>query len=603
MTTVIIPSAGLCTSLGPLCDHIPKSLLMVGNKTMLMLQYEHYLKFYLVDKFVVLVAARYLTLVTAYCRVQDMNVEVFEVEYGRGSLDAVQSYVENSNIKSNIVLNWSDVLLTSPLIDTGLGVDGVRVAVSPNKDCRFTVNDDVIKNSKDGSGDLLGVYYFDNAELLKELFETKLYDIADALQFNKTRVTTSLVKCAETGCLASYLDASNEVTSRDFNNVEITNNIVTKKSLTKKGHKLIALEKKWYSKCHKFFRPDVIRSYGNTLITQRIEAPMLCDTRFDTPRQYEVLLRLKRFILVMSRHVEGKYVTREDAVKDIDIEATMKMAERVSKVKPIIDSYSVKKVNGVKIDDSMFDMLVSLLKINVPSYYGFFHGDINFSNVFVSNNMFKLIDPRAHFGKSEMFGPLSYEMAKLTYACSGYDKFSSNKSFTFDIDTEGHLRFNIEVFVEGFEDFFDTNDLLWLPIIWRALSGYLSNDPVKCMIAYYHSYVIAEQIIDYLGLHAKARYVIDLDDTLGEWNDDRKYNDFAVIDKMRLKVNQLYNQGNHITICTARGRKSGADDDFINSTVRFQIRQWLACNDISYHKLSFNKEYANVYIDDKAVTI
>lgn len=64
--------------------------------------------------------------------------------------------------------------------------------------------------------------------------------------------------------------------------------------------------------------------------------------------------------------------------------------------------------------------------------------------------------------------------------------------------------------------------------------------------------------------------------------------------------NQLFNDGNEIVVCTARGSKSCTTLEERKNKYAWIIQQWLKDNHVQYHELSFNKEYADVYIDDRA---
>lgn len=65
-------------------------------------------------------------------------------------------------------------------------------------------------------------------------------------------------------------------------------------------------------------------------------------------------------------------------------------------------------------------------------------------------------------------------------------------------------------------------------------------------------------------------------------------------------VRKLYDDGNEIVVCTARGSKSCGSQIEREVKYRILIEEWLKMNAIPYHRLSFNKEYADAYIDDRA---
>lgn len=96
--------------------------------------------------------------------------------------------------------------------------------------------------------------------------------------------------------------------------------------------------------------------------------------------------------------------------------------------------------------------------------------------------------------------------------------------------------------------------------------------------------------------------VIDFDGTLALG--DTKDIDLMIPNlKLVSLINSLYKDGNIIKIVTARGCKSCSS--FLERHQKYFdiITSWLNKHDIKYHELSFYKEYADVYIDDRGINI
>jgi hypothetical protein len=95
------------------------------------------------------------------------------------------------------------------------------------------------------------------------------------------------------------------------------------------------------------------------------------------------------------------------------------------------------------------------------------------------------------------------------------------------------------------------------------------------------------------------KIVFDLDGTLCT-NTDGNYSDAKPLSTRISRVNQLYDDGNHITIFTARGMGRSGDDPveaekkFIDLT-RDQLNRW----GVKYHRLILGKPSADLYIDAK----
>jgi hypothetical protein len=88
-------------------------------------------------------------------------------------------------------------------------------------------------------------------------------------------------------------------------------------------------------------------------------------------------------------------------------------------------------------------------------------------------------------------------------------------------------------------------------------------------------------------------YCFDLDGTLctnteGEYETAQPF--FDRIDK----VNELYDNGNHILIFTARGYVNGID---WTDLTQKQLFRW----GIKYHELKLGKPFAHIYVDDRGI--
>lgn len=69
------------------------------------------------------------------------------------------------------------------------------------------------------------------------------------------------------------------------------------------------------------------------------------------------------------------------------------------------------------------------------------------------------------------------------------------------------------------------------------------------------------------------------------------------------KLNKFYDEGWRIILCTSRGNLS-CDGDLEKRKEKYEalIVDWMDRHGVKYHELSFHKEYAEYYVDDKALT-
>jgi quercetin dioxygenase-like cupin family protein len=88
------------------------------------------------------------------------------------------------------------------------------------------------------------------------------------------------------------------------------------------------------------------------------------------------------------------------------------------------------------------------------------------------------------------------------------------------------------------------------------------------------------------------RYFIDLDNTLCTTIDGDYANAEPIYERIQ-RVNELKGEGNHITIWTARGTRSGKD---YYELTKSQLIQW----DVQYDELLLGKPDYDIYIDDKS---
>jgi len=91
------------------------------------------------------------------------------------------------------------------------------------------------------------------------------------------------------------------------------------------------------------------------------------------------------------------------------------------------------------------------------------------------------------------------------------------------------------------------------------------------------------------------KYFFDLDNTLCHTNKSDYNNSIPIYERIN-HVNKLKEEGNHITIWTARGATSGID--YKELTIK-QLNEW----NIKYDELVMGKPNYDIYIDDKSYNV
>ncbi len=90
------------------------------------------------------------------------------------------------------------------------------------------------------------------------------------------------------------------------------------------------------------------------------------------------------------------------------------------------------------------------------------------------------------------------------------------------------------------------------------------------------------------------KYCFDIDGTICSQEED--YNNAKpYLDRIEI-INGLFEDGNNITLFTARGTVTKIDWEEVTIN---QLKKW----NVKYHRLLFGKPDADFYIDDKAVDI
>lgn len=97
------------------------------------------------------------------------------------------------------------------------------------------------------------------------------------------------------------------------------------------------------------------------------------------------------------------------------------------------------------------------------------------------------------------------------------------------------------------------------------------------------------------------RIVFDIDDTLS-FTISRDWENATPNEPLIQKINKLFDEGWEIFLITARGSISCKSRGEAYEKYGEQLIHWLRKHKVNYHKLSFDKELAAYYVDDKGIT-
>jgi len=188
-----------------------------------------------------------------------------------------------------------------------------------------------------------------------------------------------------------------------------------------------------------------------------------------------------------------KHVLKGQYMNDIHIETHVKIMDRLKDVKPIIDSYTIKKVNNITL--CSFEDLFSFIKAKIQEYislkekytYVPIHGDCQFNNILydIETDDMVFIDPRGYFGSSSIFGIPEYDIAKVVFALTGYDIFDNMQIDTLDIDGDNLNMKNIFLEENPLEEESLTKYLVLS--IWLGNAHCFKDTPLKAVYSYYYA--------------------------------------------------------------------------------------------------------------------
>jgi thiamine kinase-like enzyme len=209
-------------------------------------------------------------------------------------------------------------------------------------------------------------------------------------------------------------------------------------------------------------------------------------------------------------HSIKKSVDNPFLLNDVIMEAHTKINNRYNEIEDFIKSFgkNIVKVNGLNLRSKHHRNILTDLFLRIEKYYSnhgeysLIHGDLQQSNSMIDKNYkITIIDPRGYFGHTNFYGLPDYDIAKVLYSLSGYDKFNYSNSFYINSLTDEEIIFDIpKPNTHGISDYinqhFHNIHWLWLSVIWIGLAAYIKNNPIKSLAAFYHGLFLATKVLD-----------------------------------------------------------------------------------------------------------
>ncbi len=522
---LLIVAAGLGSRVSNITHNIiPKYLISIDHFYGLYHIIKYWKKY--VDSFYLVIHPSYINLTEYYINNfhKDINIIIIPYVDSDGTAYTIKSILTNYNQyfeNKELCITWCDIYPDEKVnIDFNLIKENVCIFTN-GYECRYKYNNSFnkIENVGKTGGDIIGIYYIKNINLIKEDINIiKNTDIVDYLDKYNSIQKYELEKINDYGDELKLDNLRKEyekikINCRHFNELIIDKEkkTVFKRGVDNQGKIIIKNEINWYKylKNHKSNNdfnlpiPNIIFLSNEFYVLEYLDNYITLNKYLEDCKENKELIIEKMIENVNFLHsIENKKIDKITFMYDYMFETETKIKERLKDIKPILDSIEkIEYVNGKKINS--FDIVFQKVKNIIFDYldnlkenynYNIIHGDLNFSNIMINpdNKDIKFIDPRGGFGKTKVFGSKDYDYAKILYALNGYDNFQqsfyfqpsfynkNNKSIEFNIPT-------IELSKEFLDKYFKKIHYALLIVIWLGLAQYTKNNYWKCICSYYHA--------------------------------------------------------------------------------------------------------------------
>lgn len=494
---VIIQAGGKGTRLEGLTRNRPKCLVPVNNRPMIFWAFrafkEERIKVICDYKSDALV--RYLKAFGS-----EYDVEVVKAE-GTGTISGIAQAIADIPDNEPILVLWCDLLLnenfelpkclqTLPLSENFVGISG-------SFPCRWSFRDGAFVHEASESAGVAGFFVFKNKAELAGIPASGAL-VPWLMESGIPFTPFYLENITEVGTVKAFERLAKPAICRPFNDVQMTEETVTKRGIDAQGKKIAIDEIAWYKHVASlgFTAMPKIYSY-EPLVMERIKGRNICE--------YDVLPISEKRRVVDSivdgvnelHHLEPAVPAVES---DLNKNYITKTFDRLAKVEDLVpfarDEYI--RINGRYYKNIFYDRdaLQTILKKRYPQEFRLIHGDCTFSNMLYDRLQGKVffIDPRGYFGKTKLYGDVDYDWAKVYYSLVGnYDQFN-RKKFALAIDDRG-VELTVkpnnwadmeDYFFERLEGVSKTKIRALHAVIWLSLTTYAWEDYDSICGAFYN---------------------------------------------------------------------------------------------------------------------
>lgn len=494
---VIVQAGGKGTRLEGLTRNRPKCLVPVNNKPLIFWAFEafknHDLKVICDYKSDVLI--RYLDAWGKH-----FNAQVVPAG-GTGTASGIANAIAGINDNDPIVVLWCDLLLNenfeipsfildAPLTDNYIGL-------SNTFPCRWSFVDSEFKHEASSETGVAGFFVFKNKQELEGIPTNGA--LVPWLQKTAKKFKPFILEnVTEVGTMKAFEAYTKPAICRPFNDVQLTEETVTKRGIDSTGQKIAVDEIAWYKHVSEkgFSAIPKIFSY-EPLVMERIKGRNIWEYNCLTTSEKKTIIAA---IVDNLKELHGLEPSIPAIRSDLEENYLTKTFERLAKVEELVpfakDEFI--RINGRYYKNIFYDRdgLRKVLEAFYPSEFHLIHGDSTFSNMLYDrvNKKAYLIDPRGYFGKTKLFGDVDYDWAKVYYSLMGdYDQFNRKKFSLSITDKEVELAILSNNWADMEDYFFEclpgvskTKIRALHAIIWLSLTTYAWEDYDSICGAFYN---------------------------------------------------------------------------------------------------------------------
>lgn len=496
---IIVQAGGKGTRMEHLTRNKPKALVPINNLPMIFHLFAKYpqAKYIVIGDYKCDVLERYLT---AFSKV---DYTVVNAGGKQGTCGGLSNALDKLPDSASFMLIWSDLILNEDFDISNIPM-GNYVGTSLGFECRWKFENGIFLEERSSTSGVAGMFLFENKNVLNGVPESGEFVKWLSVQ-NIKFGTVILDRTKEYGLLSEYNKLQTEK-CRPFNRMTVEGDCVIKEGIDEQGRQLALREKAWYEKTKALGYKNLPKIYSiEPLKLEKISGRNIYEYT-DIPIEQKKIILYEIVECLKNLHKFGCVPYDDASFQDAYLDKTFARLEKVRSLVPFANDEII-TINGRKCRNIFFckDKLQAEFDKLKPIKFVFLHGDCTFSNLMLRDDKEPvLIDPRGYFGKTEFYGDVAYDWAKLYYSLVGnYDQFNLKRFSLWINEADVCLKIESSNW-EQLEDYFFellgsevTKKQIKLihAIIWLSLTTYAWQDYDSVCGAFYNGLYYLEEVI------------------------------------------------------------------------------------------------------------